>query len=340
MLGKPSSTAPTTKESGGFDDGRTVFPTPSNFLGPSCPHPHSSTQAKFTLNPHITPPTKSDLSRALSLSLLLSSLSGIQLRLPRGFSAPLFVGLNYTSRNGLKGTYPRSTRSSRTLDALPTTDASAIHVSDVNTSDFNTTDRSDVASDSEYNDSASDVDLVAGNGDAPSTAPRVALSDIAESESPSLAPSRASSPSSWSVTGGSDFEVPLGTDPESESERGGRERDEDIDKGFAASVESLTLSTHLEEAMGDTTLTHSRLRYSATVTTAETNGPSLRDQTRECIRSFYPHSTSSLSPAGRSPRRSPKCKGMKGKGQNAEKLSVLTGAIGNGRSLFYEQLFG
>ncbi|KIJ67655.1 hypothetical protein HYDPIDRAFT_108535 [Hydnomerulius pinastri MD-312] len=65
---------------------------------------------------------------------------------------------------------------------------------------------------------------------------------------------------------------------------------------------------------------------------------SLRDQTCERIRSLYPRSAFSLSPARSSPRRPPKRKGMKGKGRNAKKISVLASAIGNGRGLFYEYL--
>ncbi|KAF8844343.1 hypothetical protein BDN67DRAFT_963087 [Paxillus ammoniavirescens] len=238
--------------------------------------------------------------------------------------------LTYLLRPNITRPHPRSSRASRTLDTPPTTDASDFHASDANPSDFNTTDGS------EYNTTdTSDVDSIAGDTHQPTGS----LSDIAES--------RPSSPASWSIIGGSDFEVdPIDSDNDNES-----------DRGFAASMESLSLSTHVEvddskPALPDTTITPSRLRDSAVGPQTDSRSDiQPEDMTPSRARArvhgdrlpaLYPRATSSPSPARMSPRRPPtsrKMGGQRARGKAKHGKKGLAGPMGTDKGSFYEYLF-
>ncbi|KAG8213897.1 hypothetical protein J3R82DRAFT_10642 [Butyriboletus roseoflavus] len=223
--------------------------------------------------------------------------------------------LTYLLRPNILRPDPRVNAASRTLNTPPTTDASDFLISDASLSDFNATDASD------YNTTdTSDIDSVLG--DLP-TRTR-ALSDIQES--------RPSSPASWSVPGGSDSDI-----------------DAD-DHGFAASMESLSLSTHAEF---DDFATPTRLR-NATIS-AQAGSPadtepheqgenptsSRARANRDRLRTLYPRSASSPSPARRSPHRLYTARKLgarrKRKAENDNK--VLAGAVGTGKGSFYDYLF-
>lgn len=231
--------------------------------------------------------------------------------------------LTYLLRPNIIRPDPRINAASRTLDTPPTTDASDFHVSDASLSDFNTTDVSD------YNATdTSDIDSVPG--DRP-TGTR-ALSDIEES--------RPSSPASWSVLGGSDFAI----DSENDAD----------DRGFAASMESLSLSTHdIATSLADTTLTPSRLQ-NATITTRagspadaelqeqDENTTSSRARVdRDRLRTLYPRSTSSPSPARRSPHRLSTARklGARRKRKAKNDRKGFAGAVGTDKGSFYDYLF-
>ncbi|KIL00692.1 hypothetical protein PAXRUDRAFT_821375 [Paxillus rubicundulus Ve08.2h10] len=225
---------------------------------------------------------------------------------------------------------PRSSRVTRALDTPPTTDASDFHASDANPSDFNVTDGS------EYNTTdTSDADSIAGDIYRP-TGP---LSDIAES--------RPSSPASWSIIGGSDFQVdPIDSD-----------NDNGSDQGFAASMESLSLSTHVEvddstPALPDTTLTPSPLCDSIAGPQSDSDShiqPEDMTPSRARARvhgdrfsTLYPRATSSPSPVRRSPRRPPSARKLGGKRAKGKAKYDKKGRIGSMRAdkgSFYEYLF-
>lgn len=223
--------------------------------------------------------------------------------------------LTYLLRPNITRPDPRLNPASRMVDTPPTTDASDFHVSDASLSDYTATD-------------ASDIDSVPG--DLP--AGTHSLSDIEES--------RPSSPASWSVIGGSDFAI---------------DSDNDIDDpGFAASMESLSLSMHAESddfaPSADTALTPSRLRDATTAARAgfteleEQDGhstPSRARADRDCFHTLYPRSTSSPSPARRSPHRLPTARKLvarrKRKVRNDKK--GFAGAVGTDKGSFYDYLF-
>ncbi|KAH0827827.1 hypothetical protein J3R83DRAFT_3453 [Lanmaoa asiatica] len=228
--------------------------------------------------------------------------------------------LTYLLRPNILRPDPRVDVTSRMLDTPPTTDASL--------SDFNTTDASD------YNATdAFDVDSVPGD---PPNDTR-ALSDIEES--------RPSSPTSWSVLGGSDF----ATDSENDAD----------DRGFAASMESLSLSTGAEfddvaTSSAGTSLTPSRLRNATIDTRAgspvdaklEEQGknptPSRYARAdRDRLRALYPRSASSPSPARRSPHRLPPARklGARRKRKAKNDKRGFAGAVGIDRGSFYDYLF-
>ena len=224
--------------------------------------------------------------------------------------------LTYLLRPNITRPDPRANATSRTLDTPPTTDASDFHVSDASLSDYNTTD-------------ASDIDSVPGD---PPTGTR-SLSDIEES--------RPCSPTSWSVLGGSDFAINSDDDAD--------------DRGFVASMESLSLFTHtglddFATPSADTTLTPSRLR-DATVTAragfpgdveleaqGENPTPSRARADRDRLRTLYPRSASSPSPARRASHRLPTArKWRKRKAKNDKK--GFAGAVGADKGSFYDYLF-
>ncbi|KAH7888727.1 hypothetical protein F5I97DRAFT_1803117 [Phlebopus sp. FC_14] len=186
-------------------------------------------------------------------------------------------------------------QSALALDTPPATDASDFHPSDhddATPSDFTTTDASDL----------SDVDSITGY--IPSTDDKdndIRLSEIAES--------RPSSPAAWSVIGGSDFEV----------DSVNNDVDDYLDRGFAASMESLSLSTYLED-------TH----------TTPPARPSIPTPSR--LRTLYPRSASSPSPARRSPRLHTS---RKRRGKSTKNRLGMKGGTGTkDKGKFYDYLFG
>ncbi|KAF9241555.1 hypothetical protein BU15DRAFT_73281 [Melanogaster broomeanus] len=229
--------------------------------------------------------------------------------------------LTYLLRPNITRPDPRRSHASRTLDTPPTTDASDFHASDASLSD-NVTD-------------TSDVDSLAGGIHNPTGS----LSDIAES--------RASSPASWSLISASEFEV----------DAVGSDSDDHDYQGFAASMESLSLSTHIEvedstSALADTTLTPSRLRQLVAVPPTESHADiDPEDMTpsrararvgRDGFRALYPRAASSPSPARRSPRRPPVTRKMGGKrtrGKAKSDKKGLAGAVRSDNGSFYDYLF-
>jgi len=198
----------------------------------------------------------------------------------------------------------------------PTTDSSDFHVSDASLSDFNATDTPDIGS---------------APGDPPTDTR--SLSDIEES--------RPCSPASWSVLGGSDFAINSDDDAD--------------DRGFAASMESLSLSTHTElddfaTPSADTTLTPSRLRDAAITTRAgfpgdvelgeqgENPTPSRARADRDRLRTLYPRSASSPSPARRSSHRLPAARKWRKRKAKSDKKG-FAGAAGTDKGSFYDYLF-
>ncbi|KAG9316579.1 hypothetical protein JVU11DRAFT_2632 [Chiua virens] len=214
--------------------------------------------------------------------------------------------LTYLLRPNVVRPDPHVSNASRSLGTPPTTDASDFHVSDAGISDFNTTD-------------ASDVDSIAG--DLPATAH--SLSDIDES--------RPSSPALWSIVGGSDFAI----DSDNNAD----------DPGFAASMESLSLSTHTK--FGDDVAAPSHLMD---VTRA---GSSVDDEIqrqverptlsrtrpdRERLRTLR-RSPSSPSPARRSPHRLVAARGARRKRNVKNDKKGFAGAVGTNKGTFYDYLF-
>ncbi|KAF8554165.1 hypothetical protein OG21DRAFT_1462970 [Imleria badia] len=209
--------------------------------------------------------------------------------------------LTYLLRPNITRPDPRLNAASRTLDTPPSTDASDFHVSDASFSDYNATD-------------ASDIDSTPG--DLPTDTR--SLSDIEES--------CPSSPASWSVIGGSDFSIDSGNDTD--------------DCGFAASMESLSLSTLAES---DDFATPSRLHDATTPVSTdvleeqgEISTPSRARADRDRLRTMYPRSASSPSPARRSPHRTARNFVARRK-RKAKK--GFAGAVGTDKGSFYDYLF-
>lgn len=129
--------------------------------------------------------------------------------------------------------------------------------------------------------------------------------------------------------------------------------DDADDPGFAASVESLSLSAHVESdgLSADTTLTPSRLRDAAIIIRAgsltdvgldeqDENSTPSRPR-RDRLRTLYPRSASSPSPARRSPHRLPTARKLAARRNRKAKNNKkgFAGAVGTDKGTFYDYLF-